>query len=738
LHDGTVLCDVFNHCWPDSLKKIYRGKIAFRQLENISMFLKAARDIGVPSRHLFDSVDLFEYKNPRAVVDTVLNLFLIAKEDGVLSEEENVSVSSHYSGTSSAALRGKTAPLPELRSNPNGTVSILNMGSFRMDGVIDTSNVNMWESNRGEFGRQRDSARFQLHRNISRPYPFPMNRDEEEALPHSTWTRARKKMSSLAVAAKKRLSMSSTRDSSSTRGERPEAPPVLFALPYISENHTEEDNEDHESEGESSDESVRDQEVDFALDVAEEDDQQKISDAESSVADDLEFEAEEDLEDGNTSASDAEDEKDDDDEEKSEAADSDDDAVSIASSKSGMLAADSDTEEDRVEEREAVVSLHDSDASGDESDDEKSKQDSDDEEDEEKARAASVDLNDDELDDIVNEDDKDSVPDEELAQALAEVDDLLEFQGDRDAEWLEALETATARLDLLMGERRAAKENPASNEEHEEDEAGDEDDHRDSIAEQTEDDILQEEIGVAVKHASLSSRRASVMTTRSSIAGDQRLSIASRSTRASAVPSERISASSRRSAASAAASERMSTSSRRSAASASASERMSASSRRSSQRLSKSSARSSIRNSVTNINGNEDAQSQMGDEHTYLAEELESPRDHTSSAEELPDLSSFAAADISRRSQDRSSVRSKLLCMYQADSRAERKKVHEKEMEEVEEARAAEEEARQSLLEEKIRRRASTDASRVRSRRSLTKFLSGMYRGSQDSTTERD
>lgn len=67
LKDGTVLCELANTiktsiCPPPSM-----GKLPFHKMENISAYLRACTVLGVPTHELYQTVDLFEAKNLKAV-----------------------------------------------------------------------------------------------------------------------------------------------------------------------------------------------------------------------------------------------------------------------------------------------------------------------------------------------------------------------------------------------------------------------------------------------------------------------------------------------------------------------------------------------------------------------------------------------------------------------------------------------------------------------------------------------
>lgn len=68
LKDGTLLCRLVNKIKPASVKKINESKMAFKCMENISAFLAAAKDLGVPAQETFQTVDLWERQNLNSVV----------------------------------------------------------------------------------------------------------------------------------------------------------------------------------------------------------------------------------------------------------------------------------------------------------------------------------------------------------------------------------------------------------------------------------------------------------------------------------------------------------------------------------------------------------------------------------------------------------------------------------------------------------------------------------------------
>ncbi|KAF6122026.1 transgelin 3 [Phyllostomus discolor] len=87
LMDGTVLCKLINSLYPpgqEPIAKISESKMAFKQMEQISQFLKAAETYGVRTTDIFQTVDLWEGKDMAAVQRTLMALGSVAvtKDDG--------------------------------------------------------------------------------------------------------------------------------------------------------------------------------------------------------------------------------------------------------------------------------------------------------------------------------------------------------------------------------------------------------------------------------------------------------------------------------------------------------------------------------------------------------------------------------------------------------------------------------------------------------------------------------
>ncbi|KAJ1461913.1 calponin homology domain-containing protein, partial [Pelagophyceae sp. CCMP2097] len=68
LKDGVLLCRLVNEISAGAAPEPYVGRTEFRQMQNVSNFLAAARRFGVAPHDSFDTIDLFELKDLTGVV----------------------------------------------------------------------------------------------------------------------------------------------------------------------------------------------------------------------------------------------------------------------------------------------------------------------------------------------------------------------------------------------------------------------------------------------------------------------------------------------------------------------------------------------------------------------------------------------------------------------------------------------------------------------------------------------
>ncbi|CAI9535184.1 unnamed protein product [Staurois parvus] len=91
LKDGVILGHLINSLAPGSIAKIQASAMAFKQMEQVSQFLKACEKYGIPANDQFQTVDLWEGKDMASVQRTLMNLgsLAVTKSDGHFSGDPN-------------------------------------------------------------------------------------------------------------------------------------------------------------------------------------------------------------------------------------------------------------------------------------------------------------------------------------------------------------------------------------------------------------------------------------------------------------------------------------------------------------------------------------------------------------------------------------------------------------------------------------------------------------------------
>lgn len=82
LKDGVVLCELMNTLFPNTIKKVNTSKLAFKQRENIEMFIKACQSRGMKDVDTFQTDDLYECKSMYTFVNCIHSLGSIARKAG--------------------------------------------------------------------------------------------------------------------------------------------------------------------------------------------------------------------------------------------------------------------------------------------------------------------------------------------------------------------------------------------------------------------------------------------------------------------------------------------------------------------------------------------------------------------------------------------------------------------------------------------------------------------------------
>ena len=75
LRDGVKLCKLLNTIKPGAVRRVNtkEGQNKFKQMENISNFIRGCREIGVKEYSLFETVDLYEGKDVGLVVKCLVS-----------------------------------------------------------------------------------------------------------------------------------------------------------------------------------------------------------------------------------------------------------------------------------------------------------------------------------------------------------------------------------------------------------------------------------------------------------------------------------------------------------------------------------------------------------------------------------------------------------------------------------------------------------------------------------------
>ncbi|XP_073465724.1 transgelin-2-like [Aquarana catesbeiana] len=91
LKDGVILCYLINSLAPGSVSKIQSSNLPFKQIEQVSQFLKACEKYGIAAADQFQTADLWEGKDMTRVQQTLKNLgsLAVTKGDGHFKGDPN-------------------------------------------------------------------------------------------------------------------------------------------------------------------------------------------------------------------------------------------------------------------------------------------------------------------------------------------------------------------------------------------------------------------------------------------------------------------------------------------------------------------------------------------------------------------------------------------------------------------------------------------------------------------------
>ena len=80
LRSGAVLCRVLNGVAPGSIRRIATSSMPFKQMENISLFLRGIKSLGVHESDCFDTNDLFKGQDIGKVIQCVHSLGAVVRK----------------------------------------------------------------------------------------------------------------------------------------------------------------------------------------------------------------------------------------------------------------------------------------------------------------------------------------------------------------------------------------------------------------------------------------------------------------------------------------------------------------------------------------------------------------------------------------------------------------------------------------------------------------------------------
>ncbi|KAF0298608.1 Myophilin [Amphibalanus amphitrite] len=131
LKDGILLCNLVNQIQAGSVKKVQQSKMAFKCMENINSFLAAAKNLGVTSDELFQTVDLWEQQNLHSVVICLQALGRKAPNYGKPGLGPKEAEKNTRQFTEEQLNAGKNTIGLQMGSNKGATQSGINFGNTR-------------------------------------------------------------------------------------------------------------------------------------------------------------------------------------------------------------------------------------------------------------------------------------------------------------------------------------------------------------------------------------------------------------------------------------------------------------------------------------------------------------------------------------------------------------------------------------------------------------------------------
>eukprot|EP01084_Bolivina_argentea_P248526 415741_1 len=170
LKDGTILCEVLNKIQSGTCSKYKKSKIPFVCRNNIEIFIKGARKLGIPATDMFETRDLYDAQRLSAVLQTLYSISAVSRKLGFSGPFIGVSYSEPHKRNFTKAQLAKA----------KSTVPLLNRGNKAKFNASKHSINNKHKSSEGakKYGI---SSQHQLHDLIKTKYYYDHTKN------HNTW-----------------------------------------------------------------------------------------------------------------------------------------------------------------------------------------------------------------------------------------------------------------------------------------------------------------------------------------------------------------------------------------------------------------------------------------------------------------------------------------------------------------------------------------------------------------------
>jgi hypothetical protein len=134
LKDGRVLCRLLNKLnGEDLIKKINSQKMAFKQMENIELFIKGCKTFGLKDGDIFQTADLYESQDMSQVLITIYALSNVSIKNGWTGPSIGVKISEknerHF--TKEQLNEGKSVIGQQYGTNKGATQAGMTFGKTR-------------------------------------------------------------------------------------------------------------------------------------------------------------------------------------------------------------------------------------------------------------------------------------------------------------------------------------------------------------------------------------------------------------------------------------------------------------------------------------------------------------------------------------------------------------------------------------------------------------------------------